>query len=307
MVRAFFVRGRMAFGGAPRGEAPKSAGSTRGEFGRPALAALWLGAVATIGLDVALMRPAYNAAAADREAAPTFARPAPPSISIPPHRIVRVLWSIMLGLLVLGIAHLAVIDSTTGAEWRSYLNLLALDGEQTLPAWFSSMMMAGSALLCFVAGRSTRVLQPGNQRAWVALALVFLALSFDEAASVHERVGATIQSAFHLGGVLYFSWVVVAAPLLLLAAVGFAGFLRRLPSPFGARILVAGLVYVAGSFGCELIGAAIASGGARPFWFWVEVTVEEALEMAGLILFIGALLDYIAETSGNVTLEFSRR
>lgn len=317
MVRAFFVRGRMGMGdGLRRGDATgvataKSAESARPELGRPALAALWLGAMATVGLGVALMRPSGNPAPPRAEASPIaeqiLKHPVTPSIAIPRQRIVRVLWLIMAGLFLLGVAHMAVIDHMKATEWWSYLNLLALDGEQTLPAWFSSMMMAGSAVLCFVASRSSRRFDDGNQRAWLALALIFLAMSFDEVASVHERVGATVQKTFDFRGFLYFSWVVIVAPLLVLGAVGFARFLRRLPPPFGARILIAGLGYVTGALGCELIGAAIASDGERPFWFWVEVVAEELLEMSGLILFIGALLDYLAETSGTVTLDFSYR
>jgi len=148
---------------------------------------------------------------------------------------------------------------------------------------------------------------PANARPWFILATIFVYFSFDEVASVHEKIGEVVARLHSFSGVLTFAWVVVAGPVLVLGVLAFVPFLRRLPAPAGRRLFMAGVVFVAGAFGCELVGGYLYSTGGRSFWYWVEVFAEEALEMSGLVLAIGAILGYLATVAPRFTLGFSDR
>jgi hypothetical protein len=225
-------------------------------------------------------------------------------VAVARRRIVNGLWIAVAAVLALGLLHLALADSIADPTARRFFDLLALDGEQCLPAWFASMMMAAAALLMAAAGLAARRFDEANARPWFILAAIFVYFSFDEAALVHEKIGELIGRFHTFGGVLTFAWVVAAAPLLVLGAFAFTPFLRRLPAPAGRRLFTAGLVFAAGAYGCELVGGYLYSTGGRTVWYWVEVVAEEALEMAGLVLAIGAILGYLATVAPRFTLHF---
>jgi hypothetical protein len=71
-------------------------------------------------------------------------------------------------------------------------------------------------------------------------------------------------------------------------------FLKRLPKQTRNLFMAAGVIYVGGAVGCEMIGALIVerSGLWSPA-FALEVLVEETLEMSGIALFIYAITSYI--------------
>ncbi|HET6462678.1 MAG TPA: hypothetical protein VFH33_02670, partial [Candidatus Krumholzibacteria bacterium] len=60
-------------------------------------------------------------------------------------------------------------------------------------------------------------------------------------------------------------------------------------------VLLAGIVYVAGAAGAEMIGALYvhAFHTEHALGYDIECAIEESLEMTGIILFIYALLSYI--------------
>ena len=64
-------------------------------------------------------------------------------------------------------------------------------------------------------------------------------------------------------------------------------------------------IYIGGAIGCELIGAYYAEiCGTQNMAYSMIVTVEESLEMAGLILFIWALLKYVADNYKELQITF---
>jgi hypothetical protein len=229
------------------------------------------------------------------------------SFTVAPRALVRALWTVVLVVLAIGIGQIAFAGLFPDTKWAKYSMLVALDAELSLPAWFSAMLMAAAAALCFVASRFAQARDPANRRGWLALSLIFVYLSFDEAASIHERVSWEVQAAFNLRGVFYFAWVLVAAPLIVLLVVLLHRFLLRLPSPVGLRVFLAGVVFVVGALGCEMIASALVERGVGGFWYWTEVIAEEGLEMAGLVLFVAAILDYLARTSPTASITFVPR
>jgi hypothetical protein len=135
------------------------------------------------------------------------------------------------------------------------------------------------------------------------LAVIFLGLSADEVAVIHEITIAPLRTALGLGGLLWHAWVVLGAALVVLVGLIYLPFLARLPRATAVRIVMAGLVFVSGGIGLEMIGGAMIEAHGRTNLPYVLVmTCEEAAEMAGLILFIRALLLYVRDHVGTITL-----
>lgn len=217
-------------------------------------------------------------------------------LRVPPITVLWVLLGIATAFAVVSAAissaHVFGVDLPYDA-----LSRLDVDGEMTVPAWFSALDLFFCALLMVAIAQ----LEHGHRfvRYWWVLAAGFTILSLDEAVSLHEAVNDRIKSAFT--GAPAFAWAIPG--MLLAAAVGFCfvPFLRHLPRRYASLFLVAGAVYVFAAGGLELIAGKIidAHGGedietsSNNFPYVAETTVEEFLEMASVAVFVFALLTYI--------------
>jgi hypothetical protein len=127
---------------------------------------------------------------------------------------------------------------------------------------------------------------------WLAMAAVFLLLCFDEAAGLHERLIAPMQSLTSVRGPLTYAWVVPGAAFVLLFAGAYLRFLGDLPRPAGKTMLAAGILFCSGALGMEMVGgAALDRYGTQETGVYRFATMtEELLEMTGLALFSTSLL-----------------
>ncbi|MCW2582565.1 MAG: hypothetical protein JWQ53_1355 [Klenkia sp.] len=208
-------------------------------------------------------------------------------------------WS-QIGVAVIGtllVAHVAVqlLIRTVGADGASaeLASRFDLDLEGGVPAWFSAVLLFLCAqALWRLADRSAS----GKRRRWVRherfLAVVFVYLSLDEMAALHEIAAAPLQAIFGTSGFLSFAWVLVALPLVAVLAALYLGWLRSLPRPAAGLILASGMLYVGGAAGVEMVGAALYAGSEAnldTFHYSMVVLLEEALEMLGALLFMSVI------------------
>lgn len=170
-------------------------------------------------------------------------------------------------------------------------SFFSLNREQNLGAWFSSTIIAACAFLLFAAGRRARDAQQRRGWFWFVLALTFVALSIDEASSVHESLMVPIQGALHSEGPFRYAWVVPALVLVPLFSLASIPFLLSLPRRTALWFLVSGAVYVTGALGFEMLEGLTEGRGAT---FVLSYLVEEALEITGILAFFFALMDYHA-------------
>ncbi|WP_238178428.1 hypothetical protein [Calothrix sp. 336/3] len=81
----------------------------------------------------------------------------------------------------------------------------------------------------------------------------------------------------------------------------FSKFIINLPRKTRSNFLVAGLIYLSGAIGCELIGGYILDSRMRGIFYLIIITLEESLEMLGIAVFIYGLLSHISYcTSGTM-------
>jgi hypothetical protein len=176
------------------------------------------------------------------------------------------------------------------------LDEFSVNAEQTIPTWYQVILLFPASVLLGLIARAKSKEKARFSRYWFALAGIFLYLSIDEAASIHEIFSEPLHQAFHTTGVLSFGWQLAAAPLLVIFGLLFLRFLLHLPSRTRNLLILAGILYVGGAFGIDAISAgALPSGGELTLPYLALGTVEELFEMAGQVMLVYTLLSYIRE------------
>lgn len=189
-------------------------------------------------------------------------------------------------------AQVARPGSPEAAAWMSALRLFDVNGEGNLPAWFSSALLLGGALLAAVLSVLVRRAGGRDARWWAGLAAVLALLSLDEAASLHERLGG--PAAGVLGdaarGPLHFAWIVPGALLALVVGAAFVGFVVRLPAATRRLMVAAAAMYLTAAVGLEAAGGVALDADVSHAVYLLVSAAEEGLEMAGSVLLLYAAM-----------------
>ncbi|MBI1260575.1 MAG: hypothetical protein GC184_02505 [Rhizobiales bacterium] len=181
---------------------------------------------------------------------------------------------------------------------------IALDAEQCLAAWYSSLTMVVCAGLLACITRMTYRRQQPDVGYWLVLTIVFIGLSLDESTSVHELALEPIQGALHTSGPFLFAWVIPALILVPAFGIFYLGFLRRLPAPYGMWFFLSGAVFVAGALGMEMVGGVTYEAyGATGLKYIMSFALEESLEIIAMTSFLVSLLSYVKYMYGRLELE----
>lgn len=175
-----------------------------------------------------------------------------------------------------------------------------LSYEQNLPTWVASALLLACSLLLWLIGRTEATGVGRWRRHWYLLAALFAYASLDEVTELHENWGAFIDTGDALGGLLYFSWVIPAAAVVLGLALLYRGFLFALPAPTRRRFLLAAALYLGGALAMELpLGYWASDHGIDNLVYGLIDWLEETLELAGASVFLYALaLHLLAKPAG---------
>jgi hypothetical protein len=184
-------------------------------------------------------------------------------------------------------------------------DLLDFHQEGNIPTFFSVSLALFSVILLTIIAIDARHRASPDARYWFVLAGGFLFLAYDEAFQVHEKLMAPMSALLgeSRSNLLHFSWVVPAGIAVILAIMYFLRFLLRMPIATRRRLLTAGMLFVGGAIGLELIGGAYFASYGDTLGYHLLVMVEEGLEMAGLATLIYALLGHMADSCAK--LEFN--
>lgn len=221
-------------------------------------------------------------------------------------KTVVVTWLLALTTAFLILAHIAgqyYLFFVSPGNAPTVVALFNLDGERNVPAVFSTLLLLSCAcLLALIAHASRR--KGAGYLYWLGLALIFVYLACDEFFELHEGLVVPVRSALHASGLLYFAWVIPYAAALAVLALVYLKFVFRLPIRTRRLFILAGLIYVAGALGMELLGGQYYEKVQRidAVYSLFFVTIEELLEMTGLVIFIHALLSYIDAEFGEISL-----
>ncbi|MBW4574805.1 MAG: hypothetical protein KME08_05915 [Aphanothece sp. CMT-3BRIN-NPC111] len=176
----------------------------------------------------------------------------------------------------------------------TFANRFNVDAEGSLPTVYSGLALLFSSILLALIGNAPQTKIARYARKWKILSWVFLYLSLDELLGFHDLLNKPLRKFFNLSGFFHFSWVIPIGILVVILAISYIKFIFHLPLKVRILFIVAGLVYVFGAIGLEMInGNYAAVYGEKNFTYQLLVTIEEFLEMTGIVIFINALLYYM--------------
>ena len=192
---------------------------------------------------------------------------------------------------------------------------LYLGAETSLPHWLSTILL----LACAVALLAVGVVTVGRDRIrWIGLGVIFVALSLDEAAALHDLASPVFSGVFvwlghAVGGPFTalarkpnYGWEIPGALFALVVAAAYVPFLQRLPARIRWLSVAAGVLYVGGAVGIDFLeGWYSGLYGPKNPTFVALVTAEETLEMVGAALFLYAVLSHAEATLGEIRFGFS--
>mgnify|MGYP001043064249 CR=1 FL=1 len=220
---------------------------------------------------------------------------------IPAKRVFVILMATICCLTLLNLAAFQINQLSIKNYWfnesiESLVRLLNTNGEANIPSWYSSSaLLAASALLFLITALKARA-SDSYLMHWKFMAIIFLYLSLDETAVIHEMLSKPLQAILHTDGLLYYPWVLVAGFCLVLLFFVYAQFLLHLPANIRLLFIVSGIIFVFGAIVVESFQAYKHSLGRNSAAdFIVPTTIEEFLEMTGIALFIYSLMQYINE------------
>ncbi|MEP0871167.1 hypothetical protein NDA01_15260 [Trichocoleus desertorum AS-A10] len=201
---------------------------------------------------------------------------------------------------VIGVLLLASLAGSFSTHVLGHGNLFGIvrlfnvDKEGNIPTWYASIsLLACSVLLAIIAQAQPKETTP-NSKDWSALSAVFLFLSIDEAARLHELLILPLRTSLGTRGILYFAWVIPYGLLVAFLGLRFLKFLIQLPTKTRRSFFLAAFLYLSGALGMEMIaGQYTTFHGQDNFTYALLTTIEEALEMSGVLVFIYALLVYL--------------
>lgn len=213
-------------------------------------------------------------------------------------------------LILVGVSFgLQILRFKFGVDITRVQPLLDVSLEQNLPTFFSFVLMITiSLILAVIAGLNVKR-QMAYTSKWVVLALGFAYMAYDEGFHVHEDLVAVIRPLLWEGrlGIFYYAWVIPGIILVVLLFFFFLRFLLFLSLRSRILFLLAASIYLTGCIGMELVGGYYDElYGQNSLKYNSISTVEEFLEMTGLVLFIYALLDYIKIQYDSISLQIKR-
>lgn len=227
------------------------------------------------------------------------------TLSLSPWTVSRFLIQVILGLALLSIAGQLMLYFLPEHPFITYFaNAFNLDSERNIPTLYSASTLLFCAILLGAIAYAKNLENARYTRHWMILSAIFFYLCVDEAKQLHEKLIDPMQSLLNASGFLLFTWVVPAAIFLAIFGLYYLKFIAHLPVKFKKLFLMAGVVYVGGALGMELLGGYEASvNGIDSMIYKILATIEEVLEMLGIVIFIHALHSYIILSLNELVLE----
>lgn len=181
------------------------------------------------------------------------------------------------------------------------LSSFSLGSDTSIPAYYSALAILFCAVLAFAIGASPT--DAPDVKSWLGLSAIFVFLSVDEMLGFHEKLVEPMDDALDTSGLLLYAWVIPYGLAGLVFLAVYVPFLRRLPASTARRFVFAGAVFVFGALGMEIVGGEYFDRhGAENVTYVALQTVEEMLEMAGIIVFIHALAEYGVARFGSMSM-----
>jgi|GEM_PF-1577087 len=216
--------------------------------------------------------------------------------------IAALVTAIVLALVILGsIATYFVYQGWIFFGDEQFERLFYLDRELGVPATVSVLGLLACSLVLAVLTAARHHAGYGFVRHWAGLSLGFAYLAVDEGAAVHEVMTAALNGlpAIDQYAFLNRAWVIAGSIASLVVGIVYIPFLRHLPRLYAIGFAAAGVMYVGGAVGFEMLSAD-AHADLASIRYMIFMVTEETLEMAGIGLFFVLLWSLASRTPWRI-------
>ncbi len=225
-------------------------------------------------------------------------------------KILRNLFIAIVLLILANLFSVYLLFNTAGMEdkvTRLLVKLFNVNLEANLPTYFSALVLLGDAiLLAFIAFGSKAIGEKFWH--WIGLSAIFVFISLDEMIQIHEQLRAPMEALFNTSGLLYFAWFIPYLAMVVLIGIAYFKFMMRLPKKILKLFILAGIVFVFGAVGMEMLGGMHAEINTEyTLTYALMYSFEEFLEMSGAALFFYALISYIEMKFKTVMFTFGTK
>ena len=215
--------------------------------------------------------------------------------------------------LIAGVIFFAVVS--TGIQICKYvlnyrddwMDLFNLDRELNFPTWYSALMLGFCAILLKIIAVGKKQQGDRYTKDWQLLSVIFCWLAIDEVVSIHEiLIIPEVSEALNLPWFLHSMWVIPGFVFVVWFGKRYSKFVRHLPSNSRRHFIIAACTYIGGALIMEMLGSHFAESiGQQHIVYALIATVEELLEMIGIVLFIRALLYYVSRWAEQLNLQIN--
>lgn len=168
--------------------------------------------------------------------------------------------------------------------------LLDVDVEKSAFTWVSVSVLTLASAASYQTYQRTRTAQ-WVRFVWLGLATVFLLLSFDEFASLHELLSSKLTGVMPRGGIFFFAWAIPAGIIALTGLIAMYPFLRTIPLRQRVMLILSALIFVFGAVVLEAIGGMVAEeNGVFSSSYRALTNFEEMCEFLGVVLYTWTVL-----------------
>jgi hypothetical protein len=234
------------------------------------------------------------------------------TIRITSARIAMVLAGVIFFLLTINLLIIYLHHVRGYEHLRGFIQGFYFDTEANIPSLYSAVAIVFCSVLLWLIGSLASEKAKKRSSYWKFLSLIFILLAMDEFGSLHEFMiqplrGMMDRTSFD-SDYLYFAWFIPYMVLLLLLGLVFLKFFVKLPSGTRWLFIVGGVVFLSGAVGMEMVGGkywaaqgwAVDGSDNVDLTYALIITLEELLEMLGIVIFIYALTKYyLKETAGH--------
>jgi hypothetical protein len=198
----------------------------------------------------------------------------------------------------LGIAYLV---TSPGSHDSLLARFLDLDRENNLPTWYSTIQWFCVASLLGIF--AIRNFNSSKKKSWLLLALplVFLGLSLDEMAQIHERLGflsdallpggSRGNTALAESGVWMFLFGIPFAIFLTGLMISIKTYFRQTPAVL-VKLSLGMAIMLTGALGFETLGNFVSVGSSSQVF---QVFAEEMCELLGSTIVLWGSYELLAE------------
>jgi len=220
--------------------------------------------------------------------------------------IILILGLVAFSLVLFSVIGQLLLRPSQPDHIQGIITLFNSAAEGNLPTYYSSVLLLISALLLFIVTLNERTTKSRYFPYWAFLTVGFIYLSMDEMLVLHESISSFIRavSDYSGQGVLKSPWVILGMITVVVIFLVFMKFIVHLDSKTRTMFIVAGVLYVGGAIGFEIIENLYADAYGQDLMYSMLQNLEEGMEMAGIIVFISALLGYIGGNYRSLHFDF---